>query len=94
MFGRTSSNHAPGWRRIPSDFSFYMRSASLRARLRRKERASPYLYPALTSSLGAQAAPRLLDVLGYSLPPLWGWCSLGLTGSAPIFIPVGPIDRK
>jgi hypothetical protein len=40
------------------------------------------------SSLGAQAAPRLLDVLGYSLPPLWGWCSLGLTGSAPIFIPV------
>jgi len=29
-------------------------------------------YPALTSQHGARAAPRWLDVLGYSLPPLTG----------------------
>ncbi|HEV3317777.1 MAG TPA: hypothetical protein VG488_12440 [Candidatus Angelobacter sp.] len=35
-------------------------------------KVSLFLYPALTSQHGARAAPRWLNVLGYSLPPLPG----------------------
>jgi hypothetical protein len=35
-------------------------------------KGSFFLYPALTSQHGARTAPRWLDVLGYSLPPLPG----------------------
>jgi hypothetical protein len=46
-----------------------MRSASLRASLRRKESTRSFFTQHLRASVGARTRPRWLDVLGYSLSP-------------------------
>ena len=48
-------------------FDSLLCSSSRGQALRRKEKVSLFLYPALTSQHGARTAPRWLDVLGYSM---------------------------
>jgi hypothetical protein len=49
---------------------FLMRSAALRASLRRKERAFPFFTQHLRASVCAKPRLRWLDMLGYFLPHL------------------------
>jgi hypothetical protein len=52
---------------------FLLRSALLRASLRRKEKGFSFFTQHLRAGVGAKPRPRWRDMLDYFRPPLRGW---------------------
>jgi hypothetical protein len=71
-----------------------LRSASLRAGLRRKEGAVSLWTQHLRASVCARTRPRCHDVLGYSLSPLRGWSFASSNVTTSTFITLDEPGRQ